>query len=279
MGMTAVNRIHKTFVYILLIVLAIICMLPFYWLVRSSLMTQAAIFRLPPIWIPNPPRWQNYTTALTMLPFATYFRNTMTIVFFTVTGTVITSSICAFGFARCRWPGRDIVFGILMSSMMLPFIVTLIPTFIGWRALGFLNTFVPLTVPAWFGGGMFNVFLLRQFYSTIPKELDEAAVVDGASYFKIYWRIILPLTRPALIVVGLFSFLHAWNDFLGPLVYLTNDRMFTLALGLRQFQGLYNAQWHFMMAASTVMLIPVIIVFLLGQKYFIEGIALTGLKG
>ena len=279
MGITAVNRIHKTFVYIVLILLAIVSLLPFYWLVRSSFMTQAAIFRLPPVWIPDPFRWQNYVEAMTTLPFATYFRNTMLIVFFTVTGTVITSSFCAFGFARCRWPGRNIVFGILMSSMMLPFIVTLIPTFIGWRALGFLNTFAPLTVPAWFGGGIFNVFLLRQFYATIPMELDEAALVDGASYFKIYSSIILPLTRPALIVVGLFSFLHTWNDFLGPLVYLTNDRMFTLALGLRQFQGLLNAQWHLMMAASTVVLIPVIIVFLIGQKYFIEGIALTGLKG
>jgi len=214
-----------------------------------------------------------------MLPFATYFRNTMTIVFFTVTGTVITSSICAFGFARCRWPGRDIVFGILMTSMMLPFAVTMIPTFIFWRHLGFLNTFVPLVAPSWFGGGIFNIFLLRQFYSTIPRELDEAALVDGASYFRIYLQVILPLTRPALIVVGLFSFLHAWNDFLGPLIYLTNDRNFTLALGLRQFQGLFNAQWHFMMAASTVVLIPVIIVFLIGQKYFIEGITLTGMKG
>jgi len=279
MSITKSNRIHKAIIYVILAVSVVVFMMPFYWLVRSSLMTMAGIFRLPPVWIPNPPQWSNYFNAMTMLPFATYFRNTLTIVVLTVSGTVITSSICAFGFARCRWPGRDVVFGILMTSMMLPFIVTVIPTFIGWRAVGALNTFAPLTVPAWFGGGMFNVFLLRQFYSTIPKELDEAAVVDGASYLKIYASVILPLTRPALIVVGLFTFLASWNDFLGPLIYLTRDTRFTLAIGLRQFEGLFNAQWHLMMAASTVVLLPVIIVFLIGQKYFIEGIALTGLKG
>lgn len=279
MGVKKSKQLFTIFVYTVLILLSVTCLLPFYWLIRSSLMDQAAIFKLPPILIPNPFRFENYSQALTILPFSLYFKNTLTIVIFSVSGTVITSSMCAFGFSRLRWPFRDQIFGLLMTGMMLPYAVTLIPTFIGWKLLGQTNSFIPLTVPAWFGGGMFNIFLLRQFFSTIPHDLDEAAVVDGASYFTIYSRILLPLTRPALIVVGLFSFLNAWNDFLGPLVYLNSDKKYTLAVGLRQFQGLYNAQWHYMMAASTVMLIPVIIVFILGQKYFIEGIALTGMKG
>ncbi len=195
-----------------------------------------------------------------------------------VAGTLITSTICAFSFARLKWPGKNIVFACIMSSMMLPYAVTLIPTFIGWKTLGFLDTFVPLIAPAWFGGGVFNIFLLRQFYQTIPKDLDEAALIDGAGYFRIFLQIIMPLTQPAMIVVGLFSFMNYWNDFLGPLVYLNSENMFTLSLGLTMFRGMYNAQWHLMMAASTVVIAPVLIIFLIGQRYFIEGIALTGMK-
>jgi ABC-type sugar transport system, permease component len=162
---------------------------------------------------------------------------------------------------------------------MIPFAVTLIPTFIGWQKLGFVNTYAPLVVPAWFGGGVFNVFLLRQFFKTIPKELDEAALMDGAGHFTIYSKIIMPLSKPSLIVVGLFSFMGAWNDFLGPLVYLNDGDKFTLSLGLMQFQGMYSAQWQYMMAASSVVIIPTVVIFFMGQKYFIEGISMTGMKG
>lgn len=272
------KMLKNIFIYALLIIGSFICLVPFYWLFRSSLMEMSQIFVMPPIWIPNPVQFQNYIDALTILPFLRYFLNTTTIVIFTVTGVVLTSSISAYGFSRVKWPGRDLAFGLILSSMMLPYAVTLIPTFIGWKLLNGMDTYLPLIVPSWFGGGAFNIFLLRQFYMTIPRDLDESAFIDGAGHFRIYAQIILPLTKPALIVVGLFAFMGTWNDFLGPLVYLSTDTKYTLALGLQQFQGLYNAQWHLMMAAASMVLLPIIIVFLIGQKYFIEGIAMTGLK-
>ena len=271
--------IGNILIYVILIAGMVFCLLPFYWMVRSSLMRLDQIFQMPPIWIPNPIMFSNYSEALTILPFGRYLVNTLIIIVLVVAGVAFASSICAYGFARIKWKGRDLAFSIILSSMMLPYAVTLIPTFIGWRLLGGINTYLRLIVPAWFGGGAFNIFLLRQFYFTIPKELDESAYIDGADHFRIYAQIILPLTKPALIVVGLFSFLGTWNDFLGPLVYLSNDKMYTLALGLQQFQGLYNAQWHLMMAAATTVLMPAIVIFLIGQKYFIEGITMTGLKG
>ena len=161
---------------------------------------------------------------------------------------------------------------------MLPYAVTMIPTFIGWRYLGAYGTIIPLVVPSWFGGGAFNIFLLRQFYKSIPKDLDEATIVDGGGFIRIWWQIIIPLSTPATIVVGLFAFLNNWNDFFRPLIYLDAETKYTLALGLQLFKGMYNAQWHLMMAASTVVLAPAVIVFLIGQKYFIEGITMSGLK-
>lgn len=273
------RTVSKIATYTALVIISLVCLGPFYWMLRSSLMDMSQIFTIPPVWIPNPIRFSNYTEALTMLPFAKYFLNTLIIVVGTVVGTVVTSSLCAYSFSRINWKGRDKVFGILLTSMMIPFAVTLIPTFIGWQKLGFINTYVPLVVPAWFGGGVFNIFLLRQFFKGIPKELDEAARMDGANHFTIYYKIILPLSKPSLIVVGLFSFMASWNDFLGPLVYLNDSDKFTLSLGLMQFQGMYTAQWQYMMAAASVVVIPTVIIFFLGQKHFIEGISMTGLKG
>jgi multiple sugar transport system permease protein len=269
----------KMVTYVLLIGGSVICLVPFIWLIRSSLMDLSQIFVMPPVWIPNPLKLSNYAEALTILPFARYFTNTVVIVVLEVAGVVLTSSICAYSFARLNWPGRRVIFMIILSSMMLPSVVMLIPQFIGWTQLGATNTIIPLTVPAWFGGGAFSVFLLRQFYMTIPRELDEAAFVDGASYFQIYSRVLFPLIKPALIVIGLFAFLNGWNDFFGPLIYLNDEAKFTLALGLTLFKGLYSAQWHLMMAATTVVLIPAVIVFFIGQKYFVEGIVMTGIKG
>jgi len=242
-------------------------------------MDMSQIFLIPPIWIPKPFVFSNYSEALTSLPFLRFFMNTMIIVVSVVGGSVLSSSICAYSFARMKWPGRNIVFMFILSSMMMPGAVTLIPTFIGWSSLGLTNSLVPLAIPIWFGGGAFNVFLMRQFFMTIPKELDEAAFVDGASHFTIFTRIILPLSKSTLIVVGMFSFLGAWNDFMGPLIYLNDESKYTLALGLQLFQGMYNAQWHLMMAATAAVLAPAILVFFLGQKYIIEGIAMTGIKG
>ena len=269
----------KFLIYMMLLGGTVFALLPLYWLVRSSLMDTVQIFEMPPVWVPHPIHWDNYAQALTILPFARYFLNTALIVAGVVAGTLISSSISAFAFARLKWKGRDTVFGILMTGMMLPFAVTLIPTFIGWSALGLTDTYAPLIIPAWFGGGMANVFLLRQFYTTLPQDLDEAAIMDGASAFTIFLKVVLPLSKSALIVVGLFAFMGAWNDFLGPLVYISTPDKYTVALGLRQFQGMYNAEWHLMMAASAVVILPAIIVYFIGQRYFMDGIALTGIKG
>lgn len=266
-------------IYLLLIAGALFSLLPMYWLVRSSFMEMSQIFQMPPVWFPDPVCLENYERAMTVAPFAKYFRNTAIIVVGVVTGTVLSSSISAFAFSRLQWKGRDFIFALLLSGMMLPFAVTLIPTFIGWSTVGLTNTYAPLIIPAWFGGGMANIFMLRQFYTGIPRELDEAAIMDGAGAFTVYTQIILPLSKSALIVVGLFSFMGAWNDFLGPLVYISDPDKYTVALGLQQFKGLYNAQWHLMMAASAIVLLPMIVVYFIGQKYFMDGIALTGIKG
>jgi multiple sugar transport system permease protein len=265
--------------YAALICISLLFIVPFVWLIRSSLMDLSQIFTMPPEWIPRPFHWDNFHKALTVLPFDTFFTNTIIIVASVLVGTVLTSSIAAFGFSRIVWKGRDTVFAILMTSMMLPAAVTIIPSFLGWKMFGFYDTYYPLIVPAYFGGGIFNIFLLRQFYLTIPRDFDEAAFVDGATYLQIYMKIILPLSRSAVIVVALFSFLASWNDFMGPLIYLKSDQLFTLALGLQMFQGSYTAQWDLLMAASAAVVLPCVIVFLIGQRYFLEGITLSGLKG
>lgn len=269
----------RVLVYLVLIAGAIICMVPFYWLVRSSFMKIEQIFILPPRWIPDPPILTNYQQAFSALPFGRYFLNTIFVVVMVMAGTLLTSTLCAYGFARIEWKGRSLVFSAVLSTMMLPYAATLIPVFIGWSHLKAINTYYPLIVPAWLGGGAFNIFLLSQFFKGLPRELDESAVIDGAANLTIYSRIILPLSRPVIIVVALFTFMNTWNDFLGPLIYLNDDKAFTLALGLQLFTSQYTAQWNLLMAAATVIMIPVIIVFLFGQRYFVEGITMTGLKG
>ena len=273
------RRIASTITYILLLIGSVAMLLPLAWLVRSSVMTLDQIFVFPPEWVPDPLQWQNYPDALDVAPFGRYFVNTITIEIFVVVGTVVSSTLSAYGFSRLRWKGRDAVFAVLMTTMMLPGAVTLIPAFIIWSEIGLVNTFAPLTVPAWFGGGMFNIFLLRQFFRGLPRDLDDAAMLDGASPLRILWDVIIPLSRPALITVGIFSFLTTWNDFLGPLIYLNDDRKYTLALGLSQFKGQYTSEWGLLMAASTLVLLPVLVLFFIAQRYFVEGIAVTGLKG
>ena len=262
---------------------AVVMVVPFIWLVRSALMLDAQIFINPPEWIPNPPAWSNFTEALTAQPFGQFFINTMIIEFFVVTGTTLTCAMAGFAFARLRWTGRNFWFALLLTGVMLPYAVTLIPTFIGWSSIGALDTFFPLTVPAWFAGGAggaFNIFLFRQFFLGLPYELDEAAYVDGASPWQVFWLIVMPLSKPVLIVVAIFTFIGVWNDFLGPLLYLGSDETkFTLALGLATFQSIYTAQWGYLMAASLVVILPIVVLFFVLQRYFVEGIALTGLKG
>jgi multiple sugar transport system permease protein len=273
------NKIKLSIVYFIIICICCFYLLPFLWMLRSSFTELSQIFDVPPRMIPNPFTWDNYVKGLTFIPFGRYFLNSSIIVSLTLLGVLLTSSLAAFGFSRVQWKGRDFFFMLVLSSMMLPAAVTLVPTFIAWQKLGFYNTYVPLIVPLWFGGGAYNIFLLRQFYMGIPLSLDESAYVDGAGYFRIYWNVILPLSRPALVVVGLLAFIFYWNDFFSPVIYLKDDQLFTLSLGLQRFQGIYSNEWGWLMAASTVVILPSIIVFLIGQKSIIQGIALTGVKG
>jgi multiple sugar transport system permease protein len=272
----------KILTYLLLLAGAVPTLLPLIWLVRSALMDSGQIFVSPPQWIPKPFAWDNFSGALTQVPFARYFLNTLVIEAGVLVGTVLSCSLAAFSFARLRWKHKNLVFGILMSGVMLPYAVTLIPTFVMWGSVGALDTFIPLTVPAWFagaGGGVFNIFLFRQFFLTIPYELDEAAYIDGASPWKVFWAVIMPLSKPVVVVVVIFTFIGVWNDFLGPLLYLTSDSHYTLALGLAGFQSTYTAQWGFLMAASLVVILPIILIFFVLQRYFVEGVTLTGVKG
>ncbi len=267
--------------------IALIWLIPFFWMLRSALMDMTQIFKYPLVVFPSPVRWENFGNALTSLPFFDYIRNSFTIVIACVAGIVISCSLSAYGFSRIHWKGRDVVFYILMTSIMLPYFATLIPNFIMWSKLGLTNTYVPLILPSWFGvgtasvfgGGMFNIFLLRQFFRTLPQELDEAAFVDGAGHMTIFLRIIVPLSKPSIICVGLFTFLNTWNDLINPLIYLSKESKYTIQLGLRTFIGMYNAQWHYLMAAAVFAIVPVLILFLFGQRYFVEGIATVGLKG
>lgn len=271
--------LNKIIVYVLLLAGSVLCLMPLFWMIRSSLMTNVEIFMVPIHWLPEKVQWQNYRDVFTTLPFLKYYANSLKLVVFVVSGAVITSSLCAYGLSRVNWQGKNLVFTCIMGSMMLPVAVTIIPTFLMFRKVGLTNSLVPLIIPAWLGGGAFYIFLLRQFFLSIPRDMDEAAYIDGATHLQIYSRIILPLTKPALVVVGMFAFMNTWNDFLGPLIYLNSDDKYTVALGLQLFIGSYRAEWQLMMAAACLVVIPAIIVFMLGQRYLIEGITMTGVKG
>jgi multiple sugar transport system permease protein len=273
------DQIWRWLTIIALVGIAFIMAMPFVWLVTSSLKAQVQIFQYPPQWIPNPIRWENYVNALTYKPFGLYLRNTMFIVTMNVIAVVFTSSFCAYGFARIRFPGRDFWFGIVMATLFLPYAILIVPSFIIFTRLGWVNTFLPLVVPQFFGGGAFNIFLLRQFFRTIPEELADAARIDGCSEFGIYARIMLPLSKPALTTVAIFTFLAAWNDLLGPIIYLRTPENFTVAAGLASFRSQIDVSWDLQLAASTAMILPVVILFFFSQRYFIKGIVMTGLKG
>jgi multiple sugar transport system permease protein len=280
-GLRRPRRYGRVLLYVALLAGAVPTLLPFVWLVRSALMRDAQMFLSPPEWIPAPFQWSNFTEALTTQPFGRYFVNTLVIAVISVLGTVLTCSVAAFSFSRLRWKGRDVIFALLLSGVMLPYAVTLIPTFVMWQELDALDTIAPLTVPSWFagaGGGVFNIFLLRQFFLTIPFELDEAAYIDGASPWRVFWTIVMPLSKPAIIVVTVFTFIGTWNDFLGPLLYLQSEENYTLALGLASFQSMYLTQWGYLMAASAAVIAPIIALFFVLQRYFIEGVTLTGIK-
>jgi len=274
------ERLWKFLVVTLLCVIAFFMLLPFLWLISSSLKLEQRVFLFPPQWIPDPIRWVNYLEALTYKPFFLYLRNTMIIVIINEIAIISSSSICGYALARIPFPGRNFWFGVVVVVMMIPYFVLMVPTFIMLSRIGWVNTYLPLTVPYFFGGGAFNVFLFRQFFRTIPTDLSDAARIDGCGEFDIYRRIIMPLSKPAIIVVAIFTFLNTWNSFIEPLLYINNPNMFTVALGLANFRGDPTAyiQWNLLMAASTTMTIPVILIFFAGQRYFIQGVVMSGIK-
>jgi len=260
-----------------LIVGSLIMLFPFFWLLMLSLGTQAQLYKVPPVWFPEQFLPSNYPEALERSNFVRTFSNTVTITGAALVGQVFSVTLVAYAFARLRWPGRDVLFVILLATMMIPPQVTQVPIYIVWRNLGAINTFFPLIVPNYFGDP-YLIFLARQFYMTIPLEMEEAARVDGCGYWDTYLRVVLPMAIPLVVTVSLFAFLWNWNDFYNPLIYLSSPENFTLQLGLMAFLGQYWTQYPLFMANTVVILIPVIIVFLVGQRYFIKSIVLTGLK-
>lgn len=277
---------HAWLVHLVLVLASVAFLFPLFWLVSTSLKPIEETMRQPPTFFPAHPQWHNYRDAfvygadkLGYIPFLIYGRNTLLLCILGVAGTVVSNALVAYAFARLRWPGRDIAFALTLATMMVPFPVLMVPIYALFRDLGWIGTFRPLWVPAWFGSA-FNIFLLRQFFRTIPFELSEAARIDGCSEWAIFRQVVLPLAKPALAVVALFHFMGTWRDFLGPLIYLMDQKTFTLSLGLQFYQSQHGGtQWHLLMAASTIVIAPVIVLFFFTQKQFIQGIAVTGIKG
>jgi len=272
------ERIIKIIVFIFLTLGAILIMLPLFWMITTALKSDSEIFAYPTIWIPKTLRWDNFVKAWKAAPFTRYLFNTLFITLTTTFAAVFFNAMIAYGFAKIRFPGRKFWFSIVLGTMLIPGAVTMIPNYILFSKLRWVGTYLPLIVPS-FTGSAFFIFLLRQFMLGIPYEYSEAAKIEGAGEFYIFKKIIIPLTKPALTTVAIFQFNGAWNDFMGPLLYLNDDSMYTLQIGLKSFQGQFGMEWQYFMAASLIILIPVMILFFLLQKYFIEGISMSGLKG
>jgi ABC-type glycerol-3-phosphate transport system permease component len=276
------EALSRTIIIVILVIGAILMFAPFAFLISSSLKVETQVFQFPIQWIPNPVRWFNYSEALTQKPFHLYFQNTMIIVFFNQLAVLGTASLVGYGFARIDFPGRNFWFGVALATMMLPYYVTMVPQFILFSRLGWSDTFLPMIVPFFFGGGAFNVFLFRQFFRTLPEDLSDAARIDGCSEFEIYWRIFVPLSTSVFITVAIFTFMGSWNDFIGPLLYINTPDKFTIALGLstyRSMLGVGRTRWDLLMAASVAMTAPVVILFFVLQRYFIKGVVMSGIKG
>ncbi len=271
--------VRRTFFYAFILLLVTVCVIPLYWMVRSSFMINTEIYSMRPfvVW-PKEMQWENYAKAWKSANFPRYTVNTMIVVVCCMVGTCLTSAMAAYAFSRLNWKGKKQCFALVLSTMMLPGSVTLIPQFLIWRNFHLVDTLWPLILPAFLGGGAFNIFLLRQFFLGIPRELDDAARIDGAGALQIFFRIMIPLSKSAMVVVALFTFLNCWNDFFGPIIYLNSKERFTIAIGLLQFRGDYETKWNLLMAASTLSVMPCILVYLFGQKCLVEGITLTGMK-
>lgn len=263
--------------------MAVLFFFPFFWTIASSLKDVSELYMFPPSVLPAIPQWHNYARVLEKVPFLTWTFNSSKIVVLSTAGILLTASLAAYSFARFQFRGRDLLFVITLGTMMLPAQVTLIPQFVLFHHLGWINTHNPLWIPSWFGGGAFNIFLLRQFLLSLPRDLDEAALIDGASYFRIFWSVLVPLCKPALATVAVISFIARWDDFVEPLIYLNSPETFTLAIGLNFFKNVPEQAGlpmeHLLMAASVMTTLPCIILFFVAQRYFVQGIVMTGLKG
>lgn len=272
--------LNKAVIYVVVTFLAAVILVPFFWMVSTALQAEGDIFAWPPQWIPDPPQWHNFREAWMAMPFNRYLFNTVFIVALWLVAELISSTVVAYGFARFRFPGSEFIFLVLLATMMLPFHVTLIPTFLIWQKLGLTGQFDPLVLRAWTAWGPFYIFLLRQFFMTLPRELDDAAEIDGANFLQTFLHIMLPQVKPALLAVAIFAFRGYWNDFLGPLIYLSDMKMYTLNVGMYFFMGGVNEapQWNYLMAMSTLVALPVVLLFFMAQRYFIEGITFTGMK-
>lgn len=268
----------NTLCAVAVIIFAVLTLFPFYWMVRSSLMSNLEINMYPPHMIPHAWHFENYPVALSTFPFFTYMLNTLKIALPAVVGTLLTSTLAAYAFSRIEFPGRKFWFVLVIGSMLMPGTVTIIPIFMAWSRLGFADSYVPLIVPAFLGGGGFNIFLIRQFMMTIPHDLDEAAYIDGARHDQILFQVILPLIKPVLISVGLFAFITYWNDLLGPLIYVSTNSKNTISQGLANFMSGFGTDWKAVMALSCMAITPSVVLYFFGQKYFIEGIVLSGMK-
>jgi len=271
-------RLGYLLLHVVMILLGITFLVPLAWVASTSLKLPGQVFVTPIEWIPAAPQWSNYQEVFGRLPFHLFIRNSFYVSFLGTLGSVLSSITVAFGLSRIRWPGRDLVFTVLLTTMMLPGVVTMIPVFIMFKNIGWIGTFYPLWVPAWFGFA-FYIFLMRQYMLTLPLELDEAAKIDGASNFRILWQVIAPLCGPAIATVTIFSFLQHYNAFMEPLIYISDNEMFTLPLGLLWFQGRFGNFWHLVMAASMITIIPAIVLFFVAQRYFVQGAQFAGLTG
>jgi ABC-type glycerol-3-phosphate transport system permease component len=277
-GLRMQRRLHRIVVYALLLGLSWIFILPFIWMISTSLKQSQDVFTFPPRFLPTSFEWRNYVRGWTIMPFNTFLVNSLVVTIANVVGNLISCSIVAYGFARLRARGRDFLFLLVLATLMIPREVTIVPTFILFTKLGLVNTLWPLILPAWFGYPFF-IFLLRQFFMSIPHDLDEAARIDGASSWKIFTNIILPLSKPALGTVAIFAFIGNWNNLLDPLIYLRSTEKFTLALALNLFRGQHLTQYNLLMAVSIIQLLPILVIFFLAQKFFVRGVALSGMGG
>jgi len=272
--------VFKGVIYALLIGLSLLFLFPFFWMILSALKPEYQIYQWPPKWFPDPIQWSNFADVFSnpYLPFEIFIKNTLILEVGMITGRLLSCTLVAYGFARLEAPGRDLLFGILLATLMLPGAVLLIPRFILFSELGWINTFNPLIIPAWFGEA-YAIFLMRQFFRTIPKELEESAIVDGANRLQLVFRIMIPLSIPVLTVIGILSFKDIWNDFMGPLLYLNEINKYTVSVGLAYLNGQHDTQMNLLMAASVTLMMPVLILFFIAQRAFVEGITMTGLKG